>query len=134
MPDYRRSYQPGGTYFFTVVTEGRAPILCGDLARSILHTAIAECASQRPFSLDAIILLPDHLHAQWTLPPDDWDYSTRWASIKSRFTHEWLAFGDLLRTPVRWTAIQKDLVLQLGYVLVFGSAAWARFASKDVLA
>ena len=50
------------------------------------------------------------------------------------FTHEWLSFGDLLRTPVRWTAIRKDLVLQLGYVLVFGSAAWARFASKDVLA
>jgi putative transposase len=76
-----------------VVTEGRAPILCGDVARSILHTAIAECARQRPFSLDAIILLHDHLHAQWTLPPHDWDYSTRWASIKSRFTHEWLAAG-----------------------------------------
>src|SRR5437763_1756800 len=52
----------------------------------------------------------------------------------SLFTHEWLSFGELLRTPVRWTAIRKDLVLQLGYVLVFGSAAWARFASKDVLA
>jgi len=49
-------------------------------------------------------------------------------------THWWLAFGDLLRTPVRWTDVQRDLVLQLGYVVVFGTAAWARFTTKDVLA
>ena len=46
-------------------------ILTGDLARSILHGAIAECARQRPFSLDAMVLLPDHLHSHWTLPPGD---------------------------------------------------------------
>ena len=50
------------------------------------------------------------------------------------FTHHWLAFGDLLRTPVRWTDVVKDLRLQLGYVVVFGSLAWARFTTKDVLA
>ena len=49
-------------------------------------------------------------------------------------THQWLSFGDLLRTPVRWTEITKNLTLQAGYIVVFGSAAWARFASKDVLA
>jgi ABC-2 type transport system permease protein len=49
------------------------------------------------------------------------------------FTHRWLAFGDLLRSPVRWTDIRKDLLLQLGYIAVFGSAAWARFTTKDVL-
>jgi ABC-2 type transport system permease protein len=49
------------------------------------------------------------------------------------FTHRWLAFGDLLRSPVRWTDIRKDLLLQAGYVAVFGSAAWARFTTKDVL-
>lgn len=50
------------------------------------------------------------------------------------FTHHWLAFGDLLRTPVRWQEIGKDLTLQAGYVALFGAAAWARFSTKDVLA
>jgi ABC-2 type transport system permease protein len=49
------------------------------------------------------------------------------------FTHRWLAFGDLLRSPVRWNEIRKDLLLQAGYVAVFGSAAWARFTTKDVV-
>jgi ABC-2 type transport system permease protein len=50
------------------------------------------------------------------------------------FTHHWLAFGDLLRSPVTWHEIGKDLTLQAGYVAVFGAAAWARFSTKDVLA
>jgi ABC-2 type transport system permease protein len=50
------------------------------------------------------------------------------------FTQHWLAFGDLLRSPVRWNDIVKDLTLQAGYVAVFGAAAWARFSTKDVLA
>ena len=50
------------------------------------------------------------------------------------FTHNWFAFGDLLRDPVRWTAIVHDLLLQLVYVAIFGAAAWARFTTKDVLA
>lgn len=50
------------------------------------------------------------------------------------FTDRWLAFGDLLRTPVVWGNIAKDLLLQLAYVAVFGAAAWAQFSTKDVLA
>lgn len=50
------------------------------------------------------------------------------------FTHYWQAFPDLLRTPVIWTSIVKDLLLQGGYVAVFATAAWARFTTKDVLA
>lgn len=50
------------------------------------------------------------------------------------FTHRELAFGDLLRTPVVWGGIIRDLLLQLGYIAVFGSLAWARFTTKDVLA
>ena len=49
-------------------------------------------------------------------------------------THYWLSFGDLLRSPVRWTDITKNLLLQVGYVAVFATAAWARFTTKDVLA
>jgi len=50
------------------------------------------------------------------------------------FTHGWLTFSDLLRTDVNWTGIEHNLALQAGYVVVFGSAAWARFTTRDVLA
>jgi ABC-2 type transport system permease protein len=50
------------------------------------------------------------------------------------FTHHWLTFGDLLRSPVTWSGIKANLALQAGYVAVFGAAAWARFTRRDVLA
>jgi ABC-2 type transport system permease protein len=50
------------------------------------------------------------------------------------FTHGWLSFGDVLRTHVVWGAITRNLLLQAGYMLVFLSAAWARFTAKDILA
>ncbi|MEA3019757.1 MAG: type transport system permease protein [Actinomycetota bacterium] len=49
-------------------------------------------------------------------------------------TNGWLSFGDLLRSHITWTAIDKNLALQAVYILVFGSATWARFTTKDVLA
>jgi len=50
------------------------------------------------------------------------------------FTNYWTAFGDLVRAPIYWHNIWKDLLLQAGYVAVFGAAAWARMTSRDVLA
>ena len=50
------------------------------------------------------------------------------------FTHYWTAFGDLMRTSGSSGAIERDLLLQLAWVVVFGLAAWARFTTKDVLA
>ncbi len=50
------------------------------------------------------------------------------------FVHDWASYGDLLRTNVRWASINHNLVRQGIYILVFGSAAWARFTTKDVLA
>ena len=81
MPSYRRRNIAGGTYFFTVVTENRRGFLCTDPARSILHDAIADCLRERPFDPVAIVLLPDHLHAIWTLPAGDADFSVRWARL-----------------------------------------------------
>ncbi|HVU89001.1 MAG TPA: transposase, partial [Pirellulales bacterium] len=60
MPDYRRYFVPGGTYFFTVVTQGRAQILCGAAARLSLRAAFRACKTRWPFRIDAIVLLPDH--------------------------------------------------------------------------
>jgi ABC-2 type transport system permease protein len=50
------------------------------------------------------------------------------------FTHGWLTFADLLRSHIPWTGITRNLELQAAYLVVFGSAAWARFTTKDVLA
>jgi putative transposase len=93
MAGYVRWYVPGGTYFFTLVTERRAPLFADADNRRRLHDAIAECRRTRPFDLVATVLLPDHLHAIWTLPDDDVDFSTRWNAIKSHFTRTYLAPG-----------------------------------------
>ncbi len=97
MPDYRRYWVPGATYFFTVVTHERAPILCTDLARPLLRAAFEDCRRTRPFDMPAVVLLPDHLHAVWTLPPGDDDFSTRWGVIKRAFTQAYLPAGGSSR-------------------------------------
>jgi putative transposase len=93
MPNYRRNYVAGGTYFFTLVTHQRAPILTTPLGRSCLRKALQMEQLQSPFEIFAIVLLPDHLHTVWTLPRGDADYSLRWAGIKERFTRMYRAGG-----------------------------------------
>ena len=93
MPNYRRYRVPGGTYFFTVVTQGRARILTTSEARASLCAAYAECRRRWPFRVDGIVLLPEHLHAIWSLPRGDDDYARRWAFIKKEFIRDWLATG-----------------------------------------
>jgi putative transposase len=91
MSKYRRNYVLGGTYFFTVVTDRRRQFLTTPSARECLRHAIRSVRNERPFTIVAICLLPDHLHCVWTLPPDDSDYSTRWRLIKDRFTKSFRA-------------------------------------------
>lgn len=93
MSDYRRAYSPGGTFFFTVVTHDRQPLLCGEDARRHLRSIMQECQRTWPFDIQALVLLPDHLHTIWTLPQDDSNFSRRWGWIKKTFTQRWLACG-----------------------------------------
>jgi putative transposase len=90
MPDYRRNYVAGGTFFFTVVTHRRSQFLCRPEARHLFRSCIRTQLRNRPFKIDAVALLPDHLHMMWTLPRHDKDFSTRWSAIKGDFTREWL--------------------------------------------
>lgn len=83
MADYRRAYLPGGTLFFTRVTEKRVSILCETRARPWLRTAVNETRKRWPFQIDAIVLLPDHIHTLWTLPPADTDYSGVGRTVRS---------------------------------------------------
>jgi putative transposase len=93
MPNYRRNYIPGGTYFFTVVVHERRPMFASEEARRMLRAALQSVRAHRPFATIAAVLLPDHLHCIWTLPQGDADYSTRWRLIKDAFTRSFLYQG-----------------------------------------
>jgi putative transposase len=83
---YRRAFIPGGSFFFTLVTEQRRPLLASVDAVDVLRMAFRVVRATRPFEIDAIVVLPDHLHCIWTLPPGDADFATRWRLIKTWFT------------------------------------------------
>jgi len=93
MPNYRRSFVAGGTFFFTVVTFERRPILTSELARRLLRNAWKKVQQEHPFSVIAVCLLPDHFHCLISLPEDDWDYPLRWRAIKGIFSREYKKAG-----------------------------------------
>jgi putative transposase len=93
MSEYRRAFVPGGTFFFAVVTDRRAPLFSQGAARTILSDVIRRCQEHSPIEIVAFVLLPEHLHAMWTLPPGDSNFSMRWGWIKKEFTKTWLAAG-----------------------------------------
>jgi putative transposase len=84
MPNYRRAFIPGGCWFYTVNLLERSRTLLVDHADA-LRDAFDRTRKTYPFEIAAIVVLPDHLHAIWRLPPDDPDFSTRWRLIKTRF-------------------------------------------------
>lgn len=84
MSNYSCAYSTGASYFLTLVAYRRQNILYEDALRPALRSAISRTCTERPFVIDAWLLLPDHLHCIWTLPPGDADFSTRWNMIKRR--------------------------------------------------
>jgi REP element-mobilizing transposase RayT len=101
--DYRRWYVPGGTYFFTLAAENRRPIFGDVLGRRCLRIAWRKVRQRWPFETVAVVVLPDHLHAVWALPPGDDRYSLRLGKFKEHFTRNLLSNGgrDGLRTESR---------------------------------
>jgi putative transposase len=84
MPNYRRAFVPGGCWFFTVnLLDRRSSLLTDEI--DALREATQWTRQWYPFDIDAFVVLPEHIHAIWTLPPDDPDFSTRWRMIKTRF-------------------------------------------------
>ena len=83
---YRRAALKGGTYFFTLVTYQRRHILCEPDNVALLREVFRAVMAHHPLTIDAFVLLPDHLHCIWTLPQADHDFSTRWRLIKSAFS------------------------------------------------
>jgi len=94
MPNYRRNYVAGGTYFITQVTYQRVSWLCSDVGRRALREAIVKVREKYPFSIDAFVLLPDHFHCILTLPTEDENFSVRLKLIKTYVTkHYGVALG-----------------------------------------
>src|SRR4051794_12387910 len=85
MSNYRRAWVPGGTYFFTVNLLERNRRLLVDRV-DLLRIAFAQARARRHFDVLAVVVLPDHLHCVWQLPPNDSDNAARWKAIKSTFS------------------------------------------------
>lgn len=99
MVKYRRNRVPGGTYFLTLTLADRSASLLVDEIEA-LRAAINSTKDRYPFHIDAICVLPDHLHVLMTLPEGDSDFSRRIQQIKSRFTAS-LARRKLLQPDTR---------------------------------
>ena len=85
MPEYRRHRVPGGTYFFTLALADRhSDLLVREI--SALRAAVVRTRLLYPFQIDAWVVLPEHMHAVWTLPDGDTGYSLRWSLIKRWFS------------------------------------------------
>lgn len=83
---YAKAETHGATYFFTVVTLRREPWFANDAAVGQLRKAFRAEMVRRPFVIDAIVIMPDHIHAVWSFPVGDADYPIRWRNIKRAFT------------------------------------------------
>ena len=88
MATFRRSVAPGATYFFTVNTDQRLKILTELPFPLALKNALRQVSAEHPFTTEAFVLLPDHLHCIWTLPPGDANYALRWNIIKRIVSQE----------------------------------------------
>jgi len=85
MVRYRRNFVAGGTFFFTVtLLDRKSPMLTDHIEAS--RTAVTRTRHTQASSIDAVVVLPDHLHMIMTLPEGDADYPNRWRLIKRRFT------------------------------------------------
>jgi putative transposase len=85
MVRYRRNFIAGGTFFLTAALADRASCLLVDQIAA-LRSAVKQTRRQHPFTIDAVVILPDHLHVLMTLPMNDADFSNRVSLIKRRFT------------------------------------------------
>jgi putative transposase len=86
MTDYRRAFVTGGCYFFTVVTQDRRPLFADAESVARLREGFRRVKAAHPFEIDAVAILPDHLHVVWRLPEGDADYPLRWRKIKHYFS------------------------------------------------
>jgi putative transposase len=86
MSQYRRNYIPGGTFFLTLVTYQRMPLFSNPENIHSLRFALSTTRLEMPFEILGAVVLPEHIHFLWTLPPNDSNYSRRVGRLKVLFT------------------------------------------------
>jgi putative transposase len=99
MPSYIRPSQPGASIFFTVALADRGARTLVEQVET-LRQAVRVTKAERPFRIDAWVVLPDHMHCVWTLPEGDAEYSVRMAAIKARFTRDLRRSGFTPNRPL----------------------------------
>ncbi|QFT98913.1 hypothetical protein FIU85_16485 [Roseovarius sp. THAF8] len=136
MSNYLRPRVSGATVFFTVnLAERGSHLLVDDIER--LRAAVRQTRAERPFKIDAWVVLPDHLHAIWTLPKGDADFSTRWGAIKARFSMDVrrAGFTPPRRLPVvrsgRYAGVNPGLLKEKGEVAIWQRRFWEHHVRDD---
>lgn len=108
---YRRTFVPGGTYFFTVVAAQRRKLFCDEGTIQLVRQAFHHVNTNRPFMINAMVILPDHLHCLWTLPATDDDYPTRWRLIRNeadRHSARWTLAPRTATNNLEENAVQRE--------------------------
>jgi putative transposase len=95
MSEYRRNYIQGGTFFLTLVTYDRTPIFSNPVNIHKLRVATSTTRKEIPFEIVGAVILPEHIHFLWTLPPDDSNYSKRVGRLKVLFTQSFHGKNNL---------------------------------------
>ena len=127
MPNYIRPRVPGATVFFTVCLARAGTSLLTDHV-DLLREAVAHTRRRRPFGIDAWVVLPDHMHAVWTLPADDADYSQRWGWIKARFSKHLRLRGGAPEVPDFGRRGGVNPALRKGETGIWQQRFWDRHA------
>jgi len=100
MRTYRRAKIKGGCYFFTVNLANRQGNKLLVEQVDLLREAFKHTQQDHPFKMDAVVIMPDHLHCIWSLPEGDDDFSMRWSLIKARFSRR-IKKGEFIRCQPR---------------------------------
>lgn len=113
MPNYVRADLPGGSFFFTLVTHPSRRVFSDDATVNVLRNVVQEVRQRLPFTVEAWVVLPDHIHAVWTLPEGDADFSKRWRLIKAAFAKRVVAAGLIdagvpIWQPIFWEHRIRD--------------------------
>ena len=120
MSTYKRVYINGASYFFTLVTYKRYPLFQYSENIALLRNVFTHVKKRHPFTINAIVILPDHIHTIWTLPNDTNDYSTRWRLIKHFFSRQNIQSPNKkIWQPRFWEHLirdENDLKNQIDYI------------------
>jgi len=105
--NYRRAYLRGGIYFFTVVTFNRVPVFTDEDRVEALRQAFRKVMATRPFEIDAMVILPEHLHCIWRMSEGDADYSSRWREIKKAASRQISTATNARNERMMWQRTDK---------------------------